>query len=159
MGSEIRFALRCRASKQRPRLRRNCSNCLDEKEAFANNPADGIDVFNTKTQSSLNINQDLDGNTYVPTSLEMLSSNSNLFHNSNQVKPHTITPIRRGTTGLYHRNISSNLQTHPFSSKDNDNYSQFLPPKREYYRFCSNKNQNQCAQTCICEHYALDHHS
>ena len=157
MGSEIRFALQCRASKQRPRLRRNCSTCLDEKEAFAN--TDGLDVFNTKTRSSLNINQDPDVNTYVPTSLEMLSSNNNLFHSSNQVKPHTITPIRRGTTGLYHRNISSNLQAQAHFSKDNDNYSQFLPSKREYYRFCSNKNQNQCAQNCICEHYALDHHS
>lgn len=160
MGSEIRFALKCRAAKQRPRLRRNCSNCVDDKEAFVNNQTDGLstlDQFN-KNRSCLNINQDPDVGNYIPTSLELLSSNSNLFHSSNQIKqPHTITPIRRGA-GLYHRNIANSLQAGQFS-KDNDNYSQFLP-KREYYgnRYhCANKNQDQCAQSCVCEHYTLDH--
>ena len=159
MGSELRFALKCRASKQRPRLRRNCSNCLDEKEAFVGDASglSTLDAFNRKTRSCLNINQEPDGNA----SLEMLSSNSNLFHS--QVKqPHTITPIRRTGAGLYHRNVSSGLQPAGQAfSKENENY-QFLPKREYYYRsnqHCVNKNQNQCEQACVCEHYALDHHS
>lgn len=161
MAEELRFALKCRASKQRPRLRKNCSNCLDEK-AFVNDASglSTLDAFNRKTRSCLNINQEQDGNTtFVPTSLELLSSNSNLFHSAgSQIKqqPHTITPIRRNTAGLYHRNVQAAAQF----SKENENYAQFLPKRSDYYRFhCANKNQNQCAQACICEHYALDHHS
>ena len=165
MGDELRFALKCRASKQRPRLRRNCSNCLDEKEAFVGDSTgrlSTLDAFNRKTRSCLNINQE-DGNTnFVPTASSNLvdlpySSNSNLFHSTSQIKqpqPPTITPtsIRRQAAGLYHRNVSNNLQTF---SKENENYPQFLS-KHDYYRFhCANKNQNQNQ----CEHYALDHHS
>lgn len=165
MGSELRFALKCRASKQRPRLRRNCSNCLDEKEAFVGDTAglSTLDAFNRKTRSCLNINQEQDGTTFVP-SLEMLqSSNSNLFHS--QVKqPHIltpITPIRRTGTGLYHRNVSGTNIPTPGQFASKENY-QFLPKREYYYRSnsnCANKNQNQCEEACVCEHYALDHHS
>lgn len=154
MGSEIRFALKCRASKQRPRLRRNCSNCIDEKEAFVGETNNVVgDSFNRKTRSCLNINQENDGNTFVP-SLEMLNSNSNLFHSQIIKQPHSLTPIRSGnvhTTGLYHRNV-------PAAAGQNENFP--FNSKRDYYyrpsqQHCSNKNQ--CEQAC--EHYALDHHS
>lgn len=156
MGEELRFAIKCRASKQRPRLRRNCSNCADEKEAFVGDTSglSTLDAFNRKTRSCLNINQEPDAG--VPTSLELLSSNSNLFHAATQVKqPHSMhTPSRRSDgAGLYHRNVSGNLA----QFKENEIYPPFSMPK--YYRYCSNKNQNQCAQNCTCEHYPLDHHS
>lgn len=133
MLDEFRFAVKCGASRQRPVLRRSCSNCSLSKSGKTALPISRIHEFNSPTATDnflphsklSNLNSLSNGNLRLISSNENAGSFPSHLHHSHQFlhQPHHYAPYG-GQPLLHHHQLmhqnsnlsSSNHQLQPYRS-------------------------------------------
>lgn len=133
MLDEFRFAVKCGASRQRPVLRRSCSNCSLSKSGKTVLPISRIHEFNSPTTANFlphsklsNLNSLSNGNLRLISSNENAGSFPSHLHHSHQFlhqphhyAPHAVPPPPLLHHQLLHQNSnlsSSNHQIYPYRS-------------------------------------------
>ena len=167
MLDEFRFAIKCGASRQRPVLRRSCSNCSLSKSGKATLPISRIHEFNSPTANFLphsklsNLNSLSNGN------LRLISSNENagsfpshlhhshqFLHQAHQYAPHGGQPLLHHHQ-LMHQNSNLSSSNHQLQQQQYRNRAANF----KNYKFSSfntgNPPDSYCSRPLNSELYGL----